>query len=273
LRVRLITDKPGHTVLAEVLELLEAEPLSPEADAGAELAQPADLYLLHSRSPAALALAARLEAGGHRVVNSVAATTLCQDRLSMGQRLDEAGIPAPRVLYTGPLQGFAGSSETGVPGDLFPVIVKSRANRRGDLVAAVGSDAELFVVCGSWANEEVIVQEHLPNDGWDIKAWVIGGTVYAARRPTPLDPAAERQTLPIDELPPEWAELIAMVGTAFSLDVFGVDMVLVDGSAVVIDINAFPGFEGVPGAAAALATFARGRYAASSSSWERPRLV
>ena len=265
MRVRLITDKPAHSVLAEVLELLQAEPLSPEADAGAELAQPADLYLLHSRTPTALALATRLEAGGHRVVNSVAATTVCQDRLSMGQRLDDAGIPGPRVLFTGPLQAFQS--------DRFPVIVKSRANRRGDLVARVDSEADLAVLCRSWADEEVIVQELLPNDGWDIKVWVIGDTVYAARRPTPLDPTAGRQTFAIDELPEEPAQLIAMVGSAFSLDVFGVDMVLVDGAAVVIDINAFPGFEGVPDAAAALADFARSRYAASSSSWERPRLV
>jgi ribosomal protein S6--L-glutamate ligase len=265
MRVRLITDKPAHPVLAEVLELLEAEPLSPEADAGGELAQPADLYLLHSRSPTALALASRLEAAGHRVVNSVAATTLCQDRWSMGQRLVDAGIPGPRVLYSGTLGGLQC--------DRFPVIVKSRANRRGDLVALVGSEAELSLLCRRWANEEVIVQEHLANDGWDIKVWVIGDTVYAARRPTPLDPTAERQTLRIDELPQEWAQLIAMVGRAFSLDVFGVDMILADGGAVVIDINAFPGFEGVPGAAAALAAFARGCYAAPSSSWERPRLV
>jgi ribosomal protein S6--L-glutamate ligase len=188
----------------------------------------------------------------------------------MGQRLDDAGIPAPRDLYTGSLRGFQHSSETGVSGDRFPVIVKSRANRRGDLVALVGSEAELSVLCHRWADEEVIVQEHLANDGWDIKAWVIGGTVFAARRPTPLDPTAKRQTLPIDELPTEWAQLIALVGTAFSLDVFGIDMILVDGRAVVIDINAFPGFEGVPDAAANLAGFARSCLAAQGVTPPRP---
>ena len=105
MRIRMITDKPEHPVLAEMLEQLGAEALSPEADAKRELARAADLYLLKSHEPAALALARRLEDAGQWVVNSVAATTVCLDRLSMAERLDTAAIPAPRVLYSGTLEG------------------------------------------------------------------------------------------------------------------------------------------------------------------------
>jgi glutathione synthase/RimK-type ligase-like ATP-grasp enzyme len=256
MRVRLITDRPEHPVLAEMLALLDAEPLSPEADAEVELAHAADLYLLKSHAPVALALAGRLEDAGHRVVNSVAATAVCLDRLRMARRLEEAVILAPRVLYTGALEGLRRS--VGVAGsgrDRFPVMVKSRASRRGDLVALVRSEAELSVLCHDWAHEEVVAQEHLPNDGWDVKLWVVADRVFAARRPTPLDPNGEPQTLPIEELPREWTRLVEMVRHAFSLDLFGVDLLQAELGPAVVDVNAFPGFRGVPGAVAALVAF------------------
>ena len=46
------------------------------------------------------------------------------------------------------------------------------------------------------------------------------------------------------ELPQEWAEAARRAGRALGLDLFGVDLLIRDGNPVVIDVNAFPGFQG-----------------------------
>jgi ribosomal protein S6--L-glutamate ligase len=48
------------------------------------------------------------------------------------------------------------------------------------------------------------------------------------------------------------------VGREFELSLYGVDLLVTARGPVVVDVNAFPGYGGVPGASAALAAFAEG---------------
>ncbi|MEU9003346.1 hypothetical protein AB0D15_15535, partial [Streptomyces sp. NPDC048551] len=82
MRAGLITPDAGHPLLAATARLLTAaghavEVLDPAAGAAAATGRPADVYLLKSRTPAALDLARELERRGAPVLNSAAPTRRC----------------------------------------------------------------------------------------------------------------------------------------------------------------------------------------------------
>jgi ribosomal protein S6--L-glutamate ligase len=204
-----------------------------------------DVYLLKSRSPQARALARTAQAAGARVVNTPQATDAALDRWTMATCLEEAGVPQPRTWSFPTLHALAGDEETG-PSLPWPQVVKSRTSARGDLVQLVRSRDDLRALLPRWGDVPVIAQEFTPNDGFDIKIWVIGGDLSAARRRSALEGTDKSSDAPIeaDELPAEWAEAALRAGQALGLDLFGVDLLIRDGHPVVIDVNAFPGFQG-----------------------------
>ena len=141
----------------------------------------ADMYLLKSRSPQAQAFARRAERAGALVVNRPAATAAALDRLAMATLLDLAGVPAPRTWSFPTLRQMASDDLTRqwLP---WPMVVKSRTSGRGDLVRLVQDRAALLDLLPQWGDEPVIAQEFIANDGFDIKVWVIGSDLSAARR-------------------------------------------------------------------------------------------
>jgi ribosomal protein S6--L-glutamate ligase len=260
MEICLVADRTDHPVLAAMLAELgtrhRVRLLLPPADTSGsqamadELRAPADIYLLKSRSEFALELARAVEGEDVAVVNTAAATGDCRDRTSMARRLEAAGIPAPRTLAAGPLADV-------ISAVAFPAIVKSRLSRRGDLVRKVARGAELKELAAAWSGEPVIVQELSPGDGWDYKAWVIGDEIHVGRRLSSLTTGAvgsQKRDHPISDPGIERTvrELALSVGRAFELELFGVDVLTSDGHVAVVDVNAFPGFRGVPGAAGKL---------------------
>ncbi|MFC5895193.1 RimK family alpha-L-glutamate ligase [Streptomyces ramulosus] len=219
----------------------------------------ADVYLLKAHTPRALALAARLEETGAAVVNSAAATALCQDRTEMAALARSAGLPFAATRTLERLGPLAAAGEPSVP-----LVVKSRRSRRGDLVARVDTAADLRRLAAAWPDEPVVVQEFTPNGGWDHKLWAIDGQLFAAVRRSELAPGGRgaTTTVGLDQLPDGWAELVRRVGEVFALDVYGVDLLDAGGGApVIVDINAFPGVRGQAGAPEALAGLAARRAA------------
>ncbi|MEU6539012.1 alpha-L-glutamate ligase [Streptomyces sp. NPDC047000] len=261
MRIGLITSQPGHPLLAATTALLAARHrvdwIDPRDPAGPDvLGTPADVYLLKARTAPALALAGALEERGAPVLNSSSATALCQDRTLMAERAVSAGLPFVGNRTVARLRHLADE-----PGLSYPLVVKSRHSRRGDLVARVDGPGRLRELCGRWADEPVVVQPYTANDGWDRKLWVIGGKVFAALRRSELadDPAAGLETvsLPLRELPQPWLETAAQVGPLFGLEVYGVDLIDAGGNTPqIVDVNAFPGARGQAGAPEALTALA-----------------
>ncbi|MGW1837025.1 ATP-grasp domain-containing protein [Streptomyces sp. BBFR2] len=211
----------------------------------------ADVYLLKAHTPRALALGARLAAAGATVINSVAATALCQDRTEMAALARAAGLPFAATRTLDRLGPLAAAGEPPAP-----LVVKSRRSRRGDLVARADTAADLRALAAKWPDEPVVVQEFTPNAGWDHKLWVIDGHLFAAVRRSELSPGGRSvtTTLALSELPDGWAALAHRVGEVFALDVYGVDLLDAgDGTPLIVDINAFPGVRGQAGAPEALA--------------------
>ncbi|MFF7459638.1 RimK family alpha-L-glutamate ligase [Kitasatospora sp. NPDC008115] len=282
MRIGLITSAPDHPLLAAAAARLTArghrvEALDPADPPAAGAGPLADVYLLKARTPAALALARALEESGAPVVNTAAATELCQDRTAMADLARRAGLPfAPTRTADGPAELLALAEA----GELaLPLVVKSRHSRRHDLVARADDLAGLRALAEQWPGEPVVAQPYLPSTGWDQKLWVVAGQLFCTRRRSELaDPGHAGPPHggggfgPAD-LPAGRARLALRVGEVFGLDVYGVDLLDGPDEPVVVDVNAFPGIRGQAGAPEALAALALRVAAAGPSSVSGPLSV
>lgn len=260
MRICLLTPAPDHPLLAATTALLaprhQVEALDPRH---AVLPSPArapqalaDVYLLKSRTPCALAFARYLEQHGAPVLNSADATELCQDRTAMAEAALAAGLPFAATAAATTLPRLAARD-----GVTYPLVVKSRHSRRHDLVARVDDAEQLRALAAQWPGESVVTQTYTPNSGWDHKLWVIGDEIFAAVRRSELAPPSAAEPVAAGELPPAWLDVVRRAGEVFALDVYGVDLLDVPGGLpLIVDVNAFPGVRGQRGAPEALADLA-----------------
>ena len=170
----------------------------------------------------------------------------------MAQRIHEAYLPWPRTWNFPTLEDVLGRDDllSTLP---FPLIIKSRYSRRGDLVVKVHNVDEVQALAPQWRQEPVLLQEFAGGDGWDIKVWVIGQQVFAARRRTPLERASVIEDFPlVGDVPNEWTQVALEIGRVFGLRLCGVDLLMTARGPLIVDVNAFPGFRGVHGASSAL---------------------
>lgn len=256
-------ETPQHPVIAVALQklsathavrLLDVRTLTGAEAIAQEKTHPqADLYLLKSHAPQALEVAHHLEGQGALVVNSWEASRACQNRVLMAERMREAHLPWPRT-ESFPTLGTLLAQHDQLATLSFPLIIKSYYSHRGDLVDKVNSQEQLQALAAQWSHEPVVLQEFAAGDGWDIKLWVVDQHIFAARRRTPLEPNAPKEDFPIapDELPADWAHITREIGRVFNLRLYGVDLLMTEHGPVIVDVNSFPGFRGVPGADDAL---------------------
>jgi ribosomal protein S6--L-glutamate ligase len=256
-------ETPHHPVIAVALRqlsathtvrLLDVRTLTgAEAIAEEEKHPMADLYLLKSHAPQALDVAHVLEQQGALVINSWASSVACQDRVLMAQRMHEAHLPWPQT-WSFPTLARLLSDRDFLASLSFPLIIKSHYSHRGDLVDKVRTIEQLQALAAEWSQEPVVLQEFAAGDGWDSKLWVIDQHIFAARRRTPLEANASREDFPIppEELPRDWAHIALEIGRVFNMRLFGVDLLITGRGPMIVDVNSFPGFRGVPGADGAL---------------------
>src|SRR5712691_9953650 len=256
-------ETPHHPVIGVALQklrathnvrLLDVRTLTDDEAIAEEEKYPlADLYLLKSHAPQALAVAHVLEQKGALVVNSWASSVACQDRVLMAQRMRDANLAWPYTRSFSSLGSLLTYREilASLP---FPQIIKSYYSHRGDLVDKVDSIEQIEALAAEWKQEPIVLQEFAAGDGWDIKMWVIDQQIFAARRRTPLEPDAAKEDFPIpaEELPQEWAHIGLEIGRVFNLRLYGVDLLMTEKGPIIVDVNSFPGFRGVPGADTAL---------------------
>ena len=256
-------ETPHHPVIAVALRqlsathnvrLLDVRALTgAEAIAEEEKYSLANLYLLKSHAPQALDVARIMEEKGALVINSWASSVACQDRVLMAQRMREANLPWPSTWSFTTLGSLLTDRDflASLP---FPLIIKSYYSHRGDLVDKIDSIEQLDALTEEWSQEPVVLQEFATGDGWDIKLWVIDQQIFAARRRTPLEANASKQDFPItlEELPQEWAHIALEIGRVFNMRLYGLDLLITERGPMIVDVNSFPGFRGVPGADSAL---------------------
>ena len=94
-----------------------------------------------------------------------------------------------------------------------------------------------------------LVEERLPADGTDRKLYLAGRSVRGLLKPSTLD---DSHTTSGTAFKPDRAQvdLAFRVQAALGVHLLGVDLLHTPAGPVVVDVNAFPGFRGVPDAAA-----------------------
>jgi ribosomal protein S6--L-glutamate ligase len=204
----------------------------------------ADLYVLKSHTQLWLSLAEILYHRGARILNPYPSCRAAQNKLVNAWLLSAAGIPIPR---------------TWIPGDLAllrslvaerPLIIKPYLGRRNEGIVVVQSPAELDRLAPPSA--PVLVQEYLRDHRVEIKVAVIGAQVFAVRKVAREDGKIERAPYLMTE---EIRSVALACGRVFGFGLYGMDMLLGDAGPVVIDLDYFPSYGGIEGAAPLIAEY------------------
>lgn len=238
--------KEPNPVLVELFDRLRAQGFHVEIGIGSELllehAQPVrehDLYILKSHSPLWLSLAGTVHVQGGRLLNPYLPCLLAHNKIVATRCLEAAKIPIPRSWVTGDLYLLRAVSEE------RPVVLKPYMGGRGVGVALVRNPQELSAVPAP--QEPVLIQEYVPGD--ELKVYVIGEEVFGVRK-------VQTSAGPVRVPSPVSAEVRAIAlgcGALFGLNLYGLDVIEGPNGPVVIDLNYFPSYKGVPHAAELLA--------------------
>jgi ribosomal protein S6--L-glutamate ligase len=204
-----------------------------------------DLYLIKSHTELTLSLAGVLHARGARTLNPYPACAMVQDKITAAARLAAAGVPIPRSWTTGDLRLLASQIDT------WPVVVKPHRGHRGAGVLVVPDPVTLATLPP--AAGPVLVQEHVRGRGEDLKVYVVGEEVFAVRKPFAVD-SFTRPGRPVP-LTAEVREVALRCGAAFGLGLYGLDVIESPAGPVVVDLNYFPGYKGVPQVAPRIADY------------------
>jgi ribosomal protein S6--L-glutamate ligase len=199
-----------------------------------------DLYVLKSGSEVALSVAGALDALGASILNSHAVSTRCRDKIVATRILQSAGVPVPDTYVAQDPVELAWALERG------PLVVKPYRGSQGRGVRVVREPAELA------GDGPVIAQRYHPPDGRDHKLYCIGGEIFGVRRVWPVRSYRDKLGEPF-AVAPEIRDIALRCGRAFGIDLYGLDVIFSGGTPYVVDISSFPGFKGVPDAAARLA--------------------
>jgi ribosomal protein S6--L-glutamate ligase len=247
-------------VLIEVFDLLERRGFHVESGIPEELvARPDrlevehDLYVLKSHTELALSMAGVLDTLGAPLLNPYASCVTTQDKIVASRRLRAAGVPSPRSWTTGDLALIAPLV------DETPLVLKPHRGHRGAGISIVRNRSELDAL--EPLDGPVLIQEHVAGSGEDVKVYVVGDSVFAVRK----EFSATSFTRPgrACAVSPELEEIALSCGRVLGLGLYGLDVLETADGPVVVDVNYFPGYKGVPGAAPLIADYieeyARGR--------------
>jgi ribosomal protein S6--L-glutamate ligase len=249
--------QPGGLVGALQAAGHKVELLEPGAPATARRlgGRPPDVLVARGRSDELLRLLEVAEAAGVAVVDPACSVRAVRDKAVMARRLRRAGLPVPLTCRATTAELAA------LPDDAFPLVLKPRFgdNGRGirllrdrGALAGAGLDG-----AGRGADGELLAQSFVPGDGRDLKLYGVGREVLAVRRPPSVALLPDRPPVSSAvQLVPVTAALCALArrcAEVFGLGLYGVDCVETQAGPVVIEVNDFPNFTGVPDADVLLA--------------------
>ena len=215
-----------------------------------------NLYLLKSHTELSLSLAGVLHAQGARLLNPYVNCATTQNKFIAARLLRAGGVPTPDTwALTDPalLEPELGHRT---------LLLKPYMGHRGAGVHIVRDAAELATAAAS-GDYPMIVQEFIPGPGEDLKVYVVGEQVFAVSKPfSETSFAVPGRPVPVE---PEVREAALRTGAALGLGLYGLDIIESDDGPFVVDVNYFPGYKGVPDAAAMIAdyidAYARGEIA------------
>jgi ribosomal protein S6--L-glutamate ligase len=180
------------------------------------------------------------EGAGLTAINTYSATERVRNKAHLAIALGRAGIlSAPTVLAS------EAATLTALSDEWFPLILKATYgdNSQGLRLVRQRDDLEDL----HWGDALVLAQHYLPNSGFDLKLYVCGDRVFAVKKPSPFNGhAAPAKSVPLKK---HMLDIAFRCGQTFGLEVYGVDTRETSDGLVVIEVNEFPNFTGVPDAA------------------------
>jgi ribosomal protein S6--L-glutamate ligase len=265
LLVRRVPPVPSP-VLVDVFELLRRRGFQVDAGIAEELVAQTDrtdvahdLYVLKSHTQLSLSLAGVLDAQGARLLNPYASCTATQNKIVASRRLRAAGVPVPRTWVTGELDLLRQVAAK------TPIIVKPYLGHRGAGIHLVRKPGDFRDV--ALPDGPIMAQEYVNGQGEDVKLYVVGDEVFAVRKPfSPTSFAVAGKPCEVDS---DLRAIAQRCGWALGLGLYGLDVVEGPGGPVVVDLNYFPGYKGVPGIAPLIADYIE-RFAVGQVTLELP---
>jgi len=227
-----------------------------------------DLVVARGRSWGVLCMLTWAEARGIPTINRRAAIGAVHNKAEMAIALESAGVPMPRTFVGSP-GALGGRLERRARA--HPVVLKPTFGDNGDGLQLVPRASDLRDV--EWPEPVALAQELVPGPGTERKVYGIGDDVWAVERPArfaaapadrangagpgprhantvqdPAGPAAAVAT-------PVETGLARLCRRIFGLELFGLDCIPAAGGPVVIEVNDFPNYTGIPDASERLAEF------------------
>jgi RimK family alpha-L-glutamate ligase len=189
-----------------------------------------------------------LETIGGLVMNPPSAIERTVDKFYTSQLLVEAGLKTPRTAVA---EGFEAAMEAFLAfGD---VIVKPLFGSNGRGMVRVTDEEIAHRVFRALELERAVyyVQETIPHDGRDVRAFVVGDKVVAAAWRTSegwKTNIARGGRAEGMALPPEWEQMSLAAARAVGADYAGVDLLPSrSGEVYVLEVNGIPGWRGLQG--------------------------
>ena len=215
-----------------------------------------DVVVARCRDALGLAMLAYAETAHLLTINTRTATEQVRSKAEMAVALERAGVPSAPTVLASDVAVVAGLSE-----DWFPLLLKPTYGDNSQGLRLIRRRDDVWDV--HWPEQLVVAQRYLPNDGFDLKFYVCGDRVFATRKPSPFNGDRSAVAQPFK---PEAAlvDLALRCGRVFGLDVYGVDTVETADGVAVLEVNEFPNFTAVAGAACTIADYILAR----AEAWE-----
>lgn len=235
-----------NPVLTELFEILRQRDFQVDLGFASELlADPShfkvvhDLYILKSHAQLWLSLAGIYHEQGALILNPFLSCIAVHDKIGAAYRLRAAGVPTPRTWVTGDLNMLSTLVSE------CPLIIKPYNGGRGDGIQIVKHPSELAAITPPL--QPVLVQEYIPSQSEELKLYVIGDQVFGIhKRDSIRYPCKVSDTV---------RTIAQRCGQLFGLGLYGLDVLEGPDGPVVIDLNYFPSYKGVPEAAFLLADY------------------
>jgi ribosomal protein S6--L-glutamate ligase len=206
-----------------------------------------DAYVLKTVSDGpGLTILEAAEAIGIPTINNSRAIRLVRDKAVAAAYAHACGLPVPLTYFVGHPRALSK-----VPHDAYPVVVKPSNGTSMQDIHLVHAPEEMATLTLD-ESTHYLAMRYVENTGYDIKLYVTGQEVHAVTKSSPLHGQVQEDEIPVSR---EMLKLARQVGQVFGLDLYGVDVLETPEGLVVVDINDFPSFYGVPRKVGAIAEY------------------
>lgn len=197
-----------------------------------------DAYVLKTVSDGpGLTILEAAEAVGIPTINNSRAIRLVRDKAVAVAFAQARGLPVPLTYFVGHPRALAS-----VPEEVYPVVVKPSNGTSLQDIHLVRTPEEMSQLTLD-EHSYYLAMHYVENTGYDIKLYVTGQEVHAIVKSSPLHGEIQESEIPVT---PHMLKIARRVGQVFGLDLYGVDVLETPQGLVIVDINDFPSFYGVP---------------------------